>query len=153
MAGDMIDFRGRGMRRAILLAIALVPVLLAGCRRDTAEEALRRDIAALQAAIEAREAKDMVEFLATDFVGNGGLDRDGARRLAALYFLRNADVGVVLGPLDVQLQGDHATVRTTALLTGGQSGLLPERGRARSITSGWRRDGGDWKMTSLSWDE
>ena len=141
------------VRWPIALAAALTALaLLAGCRGDTAEEALRRDIAALQAAIEARDARGMATFLAEDFVGNDGMDRDGARRLAALYFMRNAQIGVTPGPLDVQLQDDHATVRTTVVLTGGQGGLLPERGRVRQVVSGWRREGGDWRMTSLDWD-
>ena len=41
-----------------------------------------------------------------------------ARRLAQLAFLRNRDVAVALGPLDITLQGGedptHATVRFTA---------------------------------------
>jgi len=154
MAEDTNDFRSRGPRPAcVLAAMLLSALLLAGCHRGGAGETLRRDIAAMQAAIEARDVGAVAGFLATDFVGNEGFDRDGARRLATLQFLRNADVGVVLGPLDVQLQDGHATVRTTVLLTGGRGGLLPERGRARSVTSGWRRDGDDWKMTSLAWEE
>src|SRR3546814_13394589 len=80
----------------------------------------------------------MVEFLAEDFVGNDGLDRDGARRLAAVYFMRNASIGVTPGPLEVELQGDHATVRTTVVLTGGSGGILPDTGRIRGVTTGWR---------------
>jgi len=153
MAIDTATCRAfRGTRRALVVAALLAPVLLAGCRRESAEEALRADIAAMQAAIEARDASGVAAFLADDFVGNDGLDRSGARRLAALYFLRNADVGVATGPLDIQLQEGHATVRTTVILTGGQGGLLPERGRMRPVTSGWRREGGDWKMTSLAWE-
>ncbi len=141
-------------RRALALVVVLALLALsAGCRHDSAEEALRRDIASLQAAIEARDAGRMAAFLADDFVGNQGMDRDGARRLAALYFMRNTAVGVTTGSLDIQLQGDHATVRTSVALTGGQGGLLPERGRVRSVTSGWRLAGGDWRMTSIAWDE
>lgn len=143
----------RGTRRAILAVALLAPVLLAGCRRESAEEALRADVAAMQAAIEAGDASGMAVFLADDFVGNVGLDRNGARRLATLHFLRNANVGLAVGPLDIRLQDGHATVRTTVILTGGRGGLLPERGRVRSITSGWRREGSDWKMTSLAWEE
>src|SRR3546814_8266405 len=103
--------------------------MAAGCRRESAEQALRGDIASLQAAIESRDAGEMAGFLAEDFVGNDGLDRDGAQRLAAVYFMRNASIGVTPGPLDVEMQGDHATVRTTVVLTGGSGALLPERGR------------------------
>ena len=134
-----------------LIVLALVSVV-AGCQRESAEEALRSDIASLQAAIESRDAGEMAAFLAEDFVGNDGLDRDGARRLAVVYFMRNASIGITPGPLDVELQGDHATVRTTVVLTGGSGGVLPDTGRIRDVTTGWRREGGDWRMTSLRWE-
>src|SRR3546814_7757749 len=105
-----------------------------------------------QAAIESRDAGEMVRFPAEEFVGNDGLDRDGARRLAAVYFMRNASIGVTPGPLEVELQGDHATVRTTVVLTGGSGGILPDTGRIRDVTTGWRREDGDWLMSSLRWE-
>lgn len=142
-----IDARWRPVARVLLVVLALG----AGCRHESAEQALRRDVAALQAAIESRDAGSVAEFLAADFIGNEGLDRDGARRLAAEYFMRNATIGITPGPLDIQLQGDHATVRTTVALTGGRGGLLPDTGRVHSMTSGWRLEGGEWRMTSLSW--
>ncbi|MDN5781404.1 MAG: nuclear transport factor 2 family protein [Luteimonas sp.] len=142
-----------GPRWLVTLGLLLAMLALAaGCRRESAEQALRRDIASLQAAIESRDARGMAKFLADDFVGNDGLDRDGARRLAAVYFMRNARIGITPGPLDIRLQGDHATLHTTAMLTGGAGGLLPETGRVYAITAGWRMEDGEWRMTSLSWD-
>ena len=132
----------------VLLAML---VLVAGCQRESAEQALRRDVAALQTAIESRDAAGMAKFLADDFIGNDGLDRNGARRLAALYLMRNARIGITMGPLDVQLQGDHATVRTTVALTGGSGGLLPDTGRIHAVTSGWRQEDGNWRMSSIAW--
>jgi hypothetical protein len=141
-----------GSRRRLALGVLLAALaLLAGCRREPAEQALRRDIASLQAAIESRDAGGMAKFLAADFVGNDGLDRTGARRLAALYFMRNAEIGIASGPLDIRLQEDHATVRTTVVLTGGSSGLLPDTGRAYAVTSGWRLEDGGWRPTSIEW--
>src|SRR3546814_16862390 len=67
--------------------------------------------------------------------------------------MHNASIGVTPGPLDVEMQGDHATVRTTGVLTGGSGALLPERGRVHPVVSGLRREGGDWRMTSLAWGE
>jgi len=142
-----------GGGRRVALAVALVLLaLVAGCGRGDAEAALREDIAALQAAIEARDAGAMADHLAGDFVGSDGMDRDGARRLAALYFMRHGNVGVTAGPLEVELRGDHATVRTTVVVTGGSGGLLPDTGRVRDVTTGWRREDGDWRMTSLRWE-
>lgn len=143
--------RKTGLVATQLIVLALAWVA-AGCQRESAEEALRGDIASLQAAIESRDAGEMAEFLAEDFVGNDGLDRAGARRLAAVYFMRNASIGVTPGPLDVELQGDHATVRTTVVLTGGSGRILPDTGRIRDVTTGWRREDGDWRMTSLRWE-
>src|SRR3546814_15558534 len=77
----------------LAIVFALVS-MAAGCRRESAEQALRGDIASLQAAIESRDAGEMAGFLAEDFVGNDGLDRDGAQRLAAVYFMRHASIGV-----------------------------------------------------------
>src|SRR3546814_10639118 len=101
-----------GCRWRSLGVLLVVLALASGCRRESAEHALRGDIASLQAAIESRDAGGMAKFLAADFVGNDGLDRDGARRLAALPFLRNAEIGVTSGPLDIHLQDEHAPVRT-----------------------------------------
>src|SRR3546814_13274228 len=110
--------RGTSLMATLAIVFALVS-MAAGCRRESAEQALRGDIASLQAAIESRDAGEMAGFLAEDFVGNDGLDRDGAQRLAAVYFMRNASIGVTPGPLDVERQGDHATVRPTVVLTRG----------------------------------
>ena len=134
------------------VALCAFLAMASACKRSTPEQALRRDLSALQAAIETRDAGAVRDFLAEDFIGNDGLDRDGARRLAALYFMRNDKVGVTVGSLDVAVQGDHATVRCAVVLTGGGGGLLPDSGRIRQVESGWRLEDGEWRMTSIAWD-
>ncbi|MGY0612432.1 MULTISPECIES: nuclear transport factor 2 family protein [unclassified Luteimonas] len=134
---------------ALLVLLCMIAI---GCTRPPPEQALRDAFKGLQAAIEARDAGDVASFLAEDFIGPGGLDRDGARRLAALHFLRHADVGVLPGPLDVELQENHARVRFGAVLSGGGSGrLLPESARAWQVDTGWRLVDGDWRMASADW--
>lgn len=134
-------------RGFIVLALAL----MAGCQRSPPEQRLRESITAVQEAIETRDAGGLEEWLAADFVGPDGLDRDGARRLAQLMYLRYRNVGVAVGPVRIELREQHATVEFTAVLTGGSSGLLPERGRLYSVQTGWRLRDGDWKMTSARW--
>ncbi|HST44331.1 MAG TPA: nuclear transport factor 2 family protein [Luteimonas sp.] len=126
---------------------------LPGCSTPAPEQQLRETIAALQASIEAGDAAALEDVLADDFVGPDGLDRRGARRLATLYFLRETRIGVTAGPLEIRMQPDHATVRTTAALTGRAGGLLPDSASLRAFESGWRREGDDWKMTSARWDD
>jgi len=137
------------MTRAVALAVAWL--LLAACSRTPPEQALRDTMQSVQLAMEQRDASQVEDHLADDFVGPGGMDRDGARRLAALTFLRHRDVGVTLGPLDVSVLQEHATVRFTAGLTGGSGRALPDAARLYRVETGWRLEDGDWRLTSARW--
>ena len=134
------------------LFVALAVSLLAGCAREAPEAALRGRAASLVEAIEQRQPAALQQHLAADFIGNGGLDREGARRLAAGLALRHRDAGIVLGPLQVEMAQEHATVRTTALLRGGSGGILPDSAQAYEVTSGWRLEDGEWMLASLQWE-
>lgn len=137
------------MTRTVALTVAWL--LLAACSRPPPEQALRDTMQSLQLTMEQRDASQVENYLADDFVGPGGMDRDGARRLAALTFLRHRDVGVTLGPLDVSVLQEHATVRFTAALTGGSGRALPDAARLYQVETGWRLEGGDWRLTSARW--
>ncbi|HEX5662790.1 MAG TPA: nuclear transport factor 2 family protein [Xanthomonadaceae bacterium] len=112
---------------------------------------MRDTIAQLQRDIGARDADAVTSVLAEDFVGNEGMDRRGARQLAAGTFLRYREVGAKLGPLQVEMRGDrHATVRFTAAISGG-AGLVPQEGQVYQVATGWRLVDGDWMLTSADW--
>ena len=105
-------------------------------------------------AVEAHDPRAFMRYVSADFTGNDGqADRDGLHNLLRAQVLRNESVGVTLGPIDVDLLGDRATVHVTATLTGGSGGLLPERGSIYSITSGWKREGGEWKCFNAAWQQ
>lgn len=128
-------------------------VLLAGsCARQAPEAAVRAQVQALQGAIDARDAGAVRALLTDDFIGNDGLDKRGARQLAAGVFLRYRDVAARLGPVEVELRGDaDAIARFTMLATGGSGGFLPERGQVYAVQSGWRRVDGEWRLRSAQW--
>lgn len=128
-----------------------VALLLAGCASPAPEEALRTAVDEVHGAIEGRDAAALRGYLSEDFIGPQGMDRDQARRTAALYMMRHEKVLFTLGPLDVDLQESHATVRFTAALTGGSGFLVPERGNVYKVETGWRLEGGEWKLTSARW--
>jgi len=128
-------------------------LMLLACSRESPEQALRARMAALQAAIEARDPGDVRRVLAEDFVGPGGMDRERAVRLAQVTFLRHREVGVAIaGPLQLRMQGEHATVGFDVALTGGSGRLLPDAARLYSVRTGWRLDAGEWVLTSAAWD-
>ncbi len=132
---------------------ALVLATAAGCSREPPEEALRATIADMQAAAEARDSEGVVASFAEDFAGPGNMDRDQFRRYLALVWLRNREVGVRLGPLEVELIGERARVDFTAGATGGDGGFLPDRAQVYQVRTGWRLDDGEWKLISAEWDE
>jgi hypothetical protein len=138
-------------RTAFTAAFCVVLALAAGCRREPPEEALRARIAGLEQAIEARDADALAEGLAEDFAGPDGMDRDRLRRTAALLWLRNREVGVALGPVEVELVGDRAKARFTAATRGGE-GLLPDRAQVYRVETGWRLDDGEWRLISARWE-
>ena len=132
---------------AALLAIA------GGCSRTPPEEAVRDRIDGLQAAVDARDAGAVEDVLAADFIGNDGLDRQGARRLAAGMFLQFRDVSAKLGPATVEMRGERdAVANFSVLATGGSGGLLPESGQVYEVETGWRLVDGDWVLLSASWE-
>lgn len=161
MHGDTVPTVGTHERIRMLtkqirktgLLLALMLVVLTGCSRTGAEEALRERIELLQRNIEERKAGEVEAVLAEDFVGPQGMDRRDARRMAAGIFLRYRAVGATFGPLQLQMQGDtRATVKFTVAATGGSGGLLPSQAQVYDVTTGWRSDDDDgWQMTSADW--
>lgn len=133
------------------LLLASLLLVVAGCARTAPEQALRDTMSGLQAAIEARDASGVRAVLADDFIGPEGLDREGAGRLAQGMFLRYRGVGATLGPMEIDLQDQHAQVRFDALLTGGSGGLLPASGQAYEVETGWRLDNGEWRLVNARW--
>lgn len=143
---------GRASLRAAFTGLLwLVLLMSAGCRNEPPEAALRATIDRMQAAAEARDAGAMAEAVSEEFIGPDGMDRDQFRRTLALVWLRDQQVGVQLGPLDVKLVGDGATVGFTAGTSGG-AGWLPERGQLHRVNTGWRLEGGEWMLVSASWE-
>lgn len=109
-------------------------------------------ISAMEDAVEARDSTALVEHFADDFAGPGGMDKERFRRYLALIWLRNREVGVTLGPLEVELVGtDRARVGFTAAARGGGS-WLPERAEVYQVDTGWRLEGDDWKLISADWE-
>ena len=141
---------GKLSARVFALALGACLLLLAGCRHEAPEQALRRTIDGMVAAAEAHDTDALFEPIAEDFAGSEGMDRTEFRRYVTVMSLRQKSVGVQLGPLDVKMFGDRASVSFTAALTGGP-GWLPDRAQVYDVDTGWRLENGDWKLISAKW--
>lgn len=135
--------------RAGLLLLALAA--LAACARDTPETALRAQLQRMQTAATERRAGDFMEGVAADFVGNDGMDRAALHNLMRTQVLGNSTIGVTTGPVEIDMKSDRATLRFTALLTGGSGRFIPDSAQTYSITSGWRLEDGEWRIYYAQW--
>lgn len=133
---------------SMLLVVAFA--MLSACSREAPEQALRKTIADMQAAVEAHDADALFEPVAEDFAGSGDMDRQAFRRYVTLSGLSHRNIGVQLGPMDVKLFDQRATVSFTAALSGG-AGWLPERAQIYQVETGWRLESGEWKLISAKW--
>lgn len=135
------------MLAALWVGLVLV---VAGCRHEPPEQALRDTIAAMEAAAEAHDNDALFEPIAEDFVASEGMDRQAFRRYVTLMGMRARTVNASLGPLDVKLYGDRASAAFTVALTGG-AGLLPDQAQVYEVETGWRLEDGEWKLISAKW--
>lgn len=148
---------GTGKARGVWLRVLCTGLFCAmlaaaaGCSTEPPEAALRATIDRMQAAAEARDAAALADSVSEEFIGPEGMDREQFRRTLALVWFRDQQVGVQMGPLDVKLAGEGATVDFTAGTSGG-AGWLPERGQLHRVKTGWRLEDGEWMLVSASWE-
>ncbi len=141
------------MRACRLLSIAAVLIVLCACSRAPEEERLRDQMNAMQQALEDGRPADFLEGVSEDFTGQDGyLDQQKLGLYLRGLRLRNQSIGITVLSTDVTMQGDRATVVTTALATAGSGSLLPEQAEAWRVTSGWRLEGGDWVVYNARWE-
>jgi hypothetical protein len=128
-------------------------MLLAGCAREPDEQLLRKRIAAMTAALEAREPARFMAGVDPDFVGQQGqIDRRTLNALVRAETLRHSSLGITLGPIDVTMHGERATVRFKAFTRGGSGGFIPEQAGVWEVESGWKKGGEDWIVYTARWE-
>lgn len=139
-----------GFRMVFRGLLALFAVFIGACGTQSPEVAIRREISAMQVAIEKREPAGFLKYVTEDFQGQGGqVDRNTLRGVLAAQLMGHDRVAVTLGVPDVAVHGDRATVKVSALVVGGQ--WLPEHGQTLEIESGWAREGNEWKCYAATW--
>ena len=131
---------------------ALLLLVVSACSRSTPEQVLRLQITQMQQGIEQREAARVIAPLADDFLGNGGMDRQAVERLLRAQLLLNQRIEVVLGPVDVRIEGHNAQADFSVVLAGG-NGRLFERGRIHEVSTHWREQDGQWQLYRAQWGD
>lgn len=126
-------------------------LLLAACSRPGGEQRLRSQLQDMQDAAADSRVSDFMDGVSGDFTGNDGADRAALHNLLRMQVLGRTSVGVVTGPVEIELRESSATVRFSAVVSGGRGRFLPDSAQAYSITSGWREEDGSWKVYYAEW--
>jgi hypothetical protein len=139
------------MRFVLIAILALFAAV--SCSRPPDEAALRGTIESMRKAAEARDARGVLDPIAADFSGRGGeVDRDGLSRLIKLEFLRPEAIGVSIGSIAIEIEGDRATAKFEMTLTDRSRRFLPGGSESYAVVSGWRREGRRWVCVNATWD-
>jgi len=140
-------------RRAGMRLSALVVLIgLSACSAEPPEQALRKQLAQFQQAVEQGQVQDAMDLVAEDFAGPRGMDRAALHNLLRMQVLANRRVGVTTSPYEIALQAQTAAVRFNAVLTGsGQGNWLPDQAQTYAVTLGWRLHEGEWQLYHADW--
>lgn len=149
--GEAMKHGNRMRQGGAAAACLLVALLVGACSRTPPEQRLREQMASMQQALEQRRAGDFMEGVAADFGGERGMDRAALQQVVRVQMLANSSIGLTLGPAEVELHGDRATVRFSAVATGGSGRFLPDSAQAWDVTSGWREEDGQWRLYYAQW--
>lgn len=144
----------RGNRRGVgglVAACMLVSLLVVACGRTPPEQRLREQLSSMQQALEQRRAGDFMDGVAADFGGEQGMDRAALQQAVRAQVLANANIGLTLGPAQVEMHGDRATVTFSAMATGGSGRFLPDSAQAWDVTTAWRDQDGQWRLYYAQW--
>lgn len=151
--------RGLGLGLGLGL-VGLVWVLWPG---PSDEDRIRAVVHAVAEGAEAGDVGDVLVHVSSRYRASEfgiALDRAGLRGALIAQFLRRGPVAVVIGPIEVVVEGDTATARFEAVLsegTGRWQDLVPVGMDGWSLEVGFVREEGDtWRVvhhTRERWTE
>jgi hypothetical protein len=151
MQREIDRWRPYTMRFVMLAGFALV---LAACARPPDEVRIRNAVEAMQKAAEARHADGVLDYIGDDFTGQAGeVNREGLVRILKIEFLRKDGIGVALGPITVDIDGDRAIAKFSMTLSDRSQRWLPSGTETYAVASGWRREGSRWICYNASWTQ
>jgi hypothetical protein len=149
-------------RRTLLVgavAVAIVAVVVArraGREPETDEERIRALFARAAGAAEERRVGDVVEGVSERFA-EGGLDKQGVKRLVAGLLLRGDWVSVSIAGIAVTVQEGRARANVDVITARGGKGkaleeLAPQEAAAHRIACRLEREDGEWRVVGATWE-
>lgn len=136
-----------------IAGIALLCLLGVACSRTPDDQAIRAAISAGAAAMEAHRGKDVLDLVSDDFIGNDGIDRAELGNLLRAHTLGANTIGVRIGSVAVEVQGDRAIARFDADVSDSSGRWIADRATTLHVETGWRRQGREWRCYNAKWTQ
>ena len=123
------------------VSLCVAVIFLAACgSRSSDEEQVRALLDAAEAAAEARDTRDVLEVIASDYSDSQGFDRAQLQGFLRAYFLANPRVEILLTVQDLEFPVEglgRARVGVTSLPAGDRATLQVE----------FRKEGARWLVS------
>lgn len=137
----------------LITMILATTLFLTACGRQSSEEQIARNIAAIEEAVEQNNFYSIEEHLHDSFLANDRMSIDEIRQLLRLHSLRHKTLGVTIVGSNTTMHenfSDRAHSVVSVIVTGS-SGLLPSDGSIQRVEIDWVEDSGDWLIRRASW--
>lgn len=146
--------RYSGQRHLSLLILCGALFLLGACSQPVSNEAkLRQAVAKMEKAAEARQSGPILDYLSSQFIGNGTYRKANIQSMLRLFFSQNPHVRVFLHISRIQLRHGSAQLTCKVLLTGWNKSVLPEHARALVVDTHWQKRDGEWRVVRARWQD
>lgn len=144
--------------RRLWIVLGALVLTIGACAKESEEDKVKKVVTSVQQAAEEKKIKAIQEHLSRSYRDPKGYDYDGIKGLLAFYFFRHKTVSVYLSGLEATVNGPQATARFQAVLTAkgidGESAsiILPDALGAYNFDVSLRKEEGEWKIVSATWE-
>ncbi|WP_146151966.1 hypothetical protein [Ahniella affigens] len=138
--------------RVMVIVLTLMMTLTA-CSGDDDASRLRANMDAMELAIESQRPGEFMDYVSDDFQsGSNGFNKEQLHAYMVGLRFRNPKLSITRGPAEIELFGDRATVRVSAVVSGGR-GVMPDHLDQIHVVSHWQKIDGEWQCFGAEWDD
>ena len=138
------------------MVVALAVLGLASCKKDSDEQKIYKILDAGVAELEAGNVKGAMEYVAEDFSGDEGIDKQTIRGVLGGQMLRGNRITIMRRDEKVKVDGNGAIATLDAALFQGDrskmKGVVPQRSGTYRFTITFRKDDGEWLITKTKYE-
>lgn len=136
----------------LLKIFLLVSITLSACSSPDEETRLREALDGLIKGVEDKSFFQVKNYISDDFKTKRFRDIQQVKAFMLVYFRQNKVIKIFTSNVKISLLHDKADMTFNALVTGS-SNWIPERGRSFEVKSRWLKQGDDWKISRVNWQE